>query len=242
MESLQLKNTKVPVEIRQSRRARRMNLRLDAEKQKLVVTLPGRLKLYHVERFLKEQTDWVEKHWAKMQEQAAKRPQFSYQEGDTFYYLGEKVVLKVTPSGFKRPRAKVREQEMQVSLHRESTLNEGRARVKKAIETFYKEKASEIIHDRLQHFNQHYGFHYNQVTFRNQKTRWGSCSSQKNLNFNWRLAMAPIEVIDYVVVHELCHLKEMNHSPRFWARVEEAAPHHTKAKKWLRKNHFLLTF
>ena len=78
------------------------------------------------------------------------------------------------------------------------------------------------------------------VTLRKQKTRWGSCSSVGNLNFNWRLIMAPIEVIDYVVVHEICHLKEMNHSSHFWKLVEESISYHKKAKKWLKEYHYLL--
>ncbi len=106
---------------------------------------------------------------------------------------------------------------------------------------YYKAKAKKIIRERLRHFNAHYQFEYNRVNFRNQKTRWGSCSSQKNLSFNWRLILAPPEILDYVVVHELCHLKEMNHSKAFWKLVETQVPDHKKKRKWLKENHCLLT-
>jgi predicted metal-dependent hydrolase len=80
------------------------------------------------------------------------------------------------------------------------------------------------------------GVDYRRITIRSQKTRWGSCSSSGNLNFNCLLLLAPPEVLDYVVVHELCHRKEMNHSPRFWAEVGRVLPDYKKRNKWLKEN------
>ena len=78
--------------------------------------------------------------------------------------------------------------------------------------------------------------HANGFTIRDMKTRWGSCSSEKNLNFNWKLILAPPEVLDYVVVHELCHLKEMNHSKAFWDEVGKVMPEYETYKLWLKEN------
>jgi predicted metal-dependent hydrolase len=75
---------------------------------------------------------------------------------------------------------------------------------------------------------------YGRITIRNQKTRWGSCSGKGNLNFNCLLMLAPPEVLDYVVVHELCHRREMNHSPRFWALVEQVLPDWRQRRQWLK--------
>ena len=80
------------------------------------------------------------------------------------------------------------------------------------------------------------GVRYGRVSIRSQHSRWGSCSSLGNLNFNCLLLLAPEEVLDYVVVHELCHRLEMNHSPRFWAQVERVLPDYAAARTWLRQN------
>ena len=80
------------------------------------------------------------------------------------------------------------------------------------------------------------GVTYGHITIRNQRTRWGSCSSQGNLNFNCLLLRAPQEVLEYVVVHELCHRKEMNHSPKFWAEVERVLPNYRESKRWRKEN------
>ena len=77
---------------------------------------------------------------------------------------------------------------------------------------------------------------YGRISIREQKTRWGSCSSKGNLNYNWRLIFAPEEVVDYIVVHELAHRKEMNHSPAFYAIVEAILPNYKACQKWLREN------
>jgi len=80
------------------------------------------------------------------------------------------------------------------------------------------------------------GVDYGRITIRSQRTRWGSCSAKGNLNFNCLLMLCPEEVRDYVVIHELCHRKELNHSPKFWAEVEKVCPDHARQRKWLKEN------
>lgn len=97
-----------------------------------------------------------------------------------------------------------------------------------------KKQTRTLVTERLAYFNQFYGHTYFKISIRRQKTRWGSCSKTGNLNFNYKIALLPSHLADYIIVHELCHLKEMNHSKRFWALVARAIPDPTQRKKELR--------
>lgn len=107
---------------------------------------------------------------------------------------------------------------------------------KTALEKRYKDAAREYFPKRVAYFQTMTGGSYNRITIRDQKTRWGSCSSRGTLSFNWRLMLAPPTILDYVVVHELCHLTHMNHSATFWAAVESVYPDYRIARKWLREH------
>lgn len=96
-------------------------------------------------------------------------------------------------------------------------------------------KARKMILEKVAYYAPIVGVTYGRIAIRKQRTVWGSCSSKGNLNFNYLLALMPDEVVDYVVVHELCHRKEMNHSPRFWAEVEKVIPDHKALRKWLKE-------
>ncbi len=104
-----------------------------------------------------------------------------------------------------------------------------------------KDLAGVFVLRKLDYFNQIYGFKYNQVRIKNQRNCWGSCSGKKNLNFNWKVINLPEPLVDLIVVHELCHLAEMNHSNNFWRLVEKAIPDYKKRRQELKKiNHLTL--
>lgn len=98
-----------------------------------------------------------------------------------------------------------------------------------------KDEALILVRQRLAHFNQFYNFPFNRVSIRNQKTRWGSCSKQKNLNFNYKIIHLTPQQQDYIVVHELCHLAQMNHGPKFWALVAQQIPNWKNIRKTIKK-------
>ncbi len=100
----------------------------------------------------------------------------------------------------------------------------------------FRRLAKEKIPKRVALFAEQVGVDYGKITIKDTKSRWGSCSYQGNLNFCWRLILAPEEVLDYIVVHELCHRLEMNHSARFWAEVKRVLPEYEKSKEWLKEN------
>lgn len=98
----------------------------------------------------------------------------------------------------------------------------------------YKNQAFDLVKNKLEHFNKFYNFKYNKVTVRNQSTRWGSCTKSGNINFNYKLALLPENLVDYVVVHELCHLGEFNHSKNFWDLVARTVPDFKERRQELR--------
>lgn len=102
----------------------------------------------------------------------------------------------------------------------------------------HKKEALMLVHERLAHFNQFYGFSYRNVTVRNQKSRWGSCSKKGNLSFSYKILFLSPEERDYIIVHELCHLKEFNHSKKFWALVAETIPKYRQVRKSLHEHRF----
>ena len=99
-----------------------------------------------------------------------------------------------------------------------------------------REQARKLVTERVRYYAPIVGVTYGQIAIRAQHTRWGSCSSKGNLNFNCLLALVPPEVLDYVVVHELCHRKELNHSARFWSEVEKILPNYHMHRKWLKEH------
>ncbi len=99
----------------------------------------------------------------------------------------------------------------------------------------YKIKAHQLVRERLVYYNQFYQFKIGRISIRNQHTRWGSCSAKGNLNFNYRLVLIPEKLADYIIVHELCHLGEFNHSADFWALVAKAIPDYREARRELKK-------
>ena len=99
----------------------------------------------------------------------------------------------------------------------------------------YKAASLVLVNTRIEHFNAVYNFKFNYVRIKNATSRWGSCSSKGNLNFNYRVAFLPEKLLDYVVVHELCHLGEFNHSPKFWNLVAKTVPNYMEIRAELKK-------
>ncbi len=99
----------------------------------------------------------------------------------------------------------------------------------------YKDEALALAEERIRYYNEVYGFSFNKITIKNQRTRWGSCSKKRNLNFNYKIALISQELSDYVIVHELCHLKEFNHSKEFWNIVGKTISDYSERRKKLRK-------
>lgn len=184
-----------------------------------------------VREFIQAKADWIIQKRKEVAEQQSKKRAHTYQSDDVFGYLGEGYVLTLVAAGRKRIEA-VKE-ERRLILH--TTSFEAKA-VEKYLKEWYKKQAATYIEERVKYYKQMIPGKVASITLENRKGRWGSCNSRGELTFNWRLIMAPPEIIDYVVVHELCHLRHMDHSKKFWNAVAGVLPDYKARVKWLKDN------
>jgi predicted metal-dependent hydrolase len=206
--------------VRRSTRARRVRVSVDPQAG-IEVVLPQRAPARAAAEAVVELRPWIDRRLAEvadLHERIAAR-------GDTVPYLGATLVL-VPEDG------RLRVHRRGDALHVPADL-ETRGL---ALERWYRRAAREEIAPRAEHAAAAVGHRVAALTIRGQRTRWGSCSSTGALSFNWRLLLAPEEVLDYVVWHEACHLVLMDHSPRFWALVERHLPGYREPRRWLRRH------
>lgn len=205
----------------------------------ILVRAPEKMRAEQIKRFLLEHREWIRKKQELVEEHLRMRKTFEkkYISGEKFLYLGQEYILDVVAvPGRKRAGAEVIADTLTVEIGtaEERTGQEFREVTEAAVRRWYKEEARKRFDERAAFFAEYMGVVYGQIRVKEQKTRWGSCSGRGNLNFNWKLVMAPPEILDYVVVHELCHLKEMNHSRRFWQTVERVLPDYRECRNWLK--------
>lgn len=152
------------------------------------------------------------------------------ENGDILSYLGDQRVLSVIREDRKRAKVNSAMGRILLVVPYEADYECRRS----AIEKWYRKEASDIIEEKASEYAACIHVSFQKIHIKDTKSRWGSCSSKGNLNFNWRLVMAPEPVLDYVVIHELCHLRYMDHSKHFWNLVAEFCPSYKQYRKWLK--------
>jgi predicted metal-dependent hydrolase len=214
-----------------SRRARRLRFEVRPGNGLEVTTPPG-VSVARIEAVMREKTDWITKMLVRYAQPPLSVVDAPLLSGALLPFAGGHLRLVLESS--------------HVGRHKTTTMEEGTLRVcvesptqdalRAIMERWYRRQAHYVFAERVAHWNAQLGYHYGRIAIRDQKSRWGSCSRQGNLNFNWRLLLAPLAVLDYIVIHELAHLNEGNHSPRFWALVAAQCPDYREQRAWLRKH------
>jgi predicted metal-dependent hydrolase len=197
---------------------------------KVIVRAPLNASERQIRQFVELKIGWILEKKAQAQEQPLQTAR-QFTAGERFPYLGQEYALSVV-SG---PRAGLRF-EGGFSLNQNS-----QAEAALLFERWYKAAARKVLTERVRFYAQKFGLKYQTIRISSARTRWGSCSSRGALSFTWRLVMAPLEVVDYVVVHELAHLRVQNHSAAFWAEVAQMMPDFKRQRDWLKKNGRFLT-
>ena len=210
----------IKIEVRASKRARRLRLVSGISVVEAIVPVNY---VGDLENFVTSKRDWILKtsrYYGKLKERIG-----SY-ESNTIYFLGKKLHIHVVKDV--RQSVIVSEAINTITFH---VLD--RRKYKRHIEEWYRQQTGAIITARLPIFANSLNLQYNKVSIKKQRSRWASCSKKRNLNFNLLLAAVPVEVIDYVIIHELMHLIELDHSPKFWQLVAMADPEYKNHKQWL---------
>jgi predicted metal-dependent hydrolase len=187
------------------------------------------------EGLLCENADWVVKKKEKYDEYRRRAPHREFVEGEEFPYLGDTHKVHVeNVEEYKVHDGKIVLPQSEVRIPEDG--------MEETLRDFYRKEAQDFFVRKVEEYADKIGVEYESVSVRNQRTRWGSCSAKKNLSFNWRLVMAPEDVAEYVVVHELAHLKEKNHTKTFWRIVREHMPDYKAKADWLEENSTELVF
>jgi predicted metal-dependent hydrolase len=218
----------VPYRIRRSDRARHARILVGGEGVEVVV--PRRFPLRDVEPFIEEKRPWIERTLRRMRESESEFPPPRLEDGGEVSYLGERLTLAVREDA-RRTRSHVarRGGELRVALARGGSLVA-------ALEAWYRRRARHEVAARLDAAVARAGTTYKGLQIRGQRTRWASCSSSGAMSFNWRLLLAPAEILDYVVEHEVAHLQVHDHSQRFWKLLASRSPRWREHERLLRRH------
>jgi predicted metal-dependent hydrolase len=213
-------------------RKRRKTISLQiSNKSELVIAAPYFTPIDEINRFVQEKQNWINKTIQKHKEEAIKNKAKEYISGEIFYYLGKSYPLEVFFEPFETAGVVFWNNCFYLNTRENKDLQ------KYYFVSWYKNKLREYILHRIDFFSRMLKLQYGNITITSAEKRWGSCSGDDNLAFSFRLIMAPPDIIDYVIVHELTHIKEKNHSPKFWKQVEAVMPEYKKPRNWLKDNH-----
>lgn len=201
-------------------------------------TLPNR----EILKFLKKNESWVEKSIAESSELKKKYPTKKFQSGETYSYLGGDYQLQILQGKKVELKFKGDKIYFYTPVSEEDFTPEIREKYFRSFKKVYKKVAEKIMGDRIQFYAQKMHLRPKAVKFRGQKTIWGSCSPDNTISLNYKLIVAPIQVVDYVLIHELAHIRHKNHSKSFWALVEKFTDYRHYSKDWLKEHQFKADF
>lgn len=195
----------------------------------IVVKAPFMSSDKMIDQFVNQHREWIEKRLNKVQERN-KIPKHTYTTGDIFLYLGSEIILEIGEY------TKVEVKDGKLLFPKLLVF-----RIKKEIEEFYIREARSLITSQTEKFALEMSTKFKEITFSDTKSQWGRCTHDNRLQFSWRLIMAPLLTLNYVVIHELAHTTEKNHSRAFWSKVRNFNPSYIQQIKWLKENGLRLT-
>jgi predicted metal-dependent hydrolase len=211
------------------RNRKTMAIQIEAP-DKVTVISPKGVKEDEILRVVKGKSKWITQKLFQIREMEYLKRSREYVNGESFIYMGRNYSLQIVVDvSHIIPEAKLFRGKFYVYTDSNDPFI-----IRRALEQWYKEKAKQKIGERIHYYQKYFDLAPNKVMIKEQQKRWGSCSSQRNLYFNWKCIMAPSPVLDYLVVHEMCHMVHMNHSAEFWNLVRSILPDYEERRKLLK--------
>lgn len=209
-----------PLKVNSAWKNKRLTLRIDTKKREVILSMPKFCSAKKAKEFISLHLDWIEKNLQKL-------PAVKYfEDGETISVCGKEIRLCHEPNS------------LSAAFEKDGILHVGGNKLffhRRVKDYIYREAKVDFTR-RSKIFSEKLGYQFKSITIKDTKSRWGSCSSLSNINYNWRIALAPEYVIDYLIAHEVSHLKHPNHASEFWQCVKALYPQSTNGRSWLKKN------
>ncbi len=231
---LQLENTTIQVDgyiAEVIRTSRRKTASIKVVEGVVSVVVPESLAIEKIELLLTKKQRWIKEKLALQEQVIFSKPK-EFVSGEAFSYLGRNYRLKVIEGSY--PDIKLYQGRFVVSVRDKSANNAGA--IKQLIIRWFKQRAKSKLIEKTARYAKIIGVNPVSVSTKTFQSRWGSCSNKGDILYNWKIVMAPNRIVDYVVVHELCHILHHDHSPQFWKSVERYFPDYLECKEWLKLN------
>jgi predicted metal-dependent hydrolase len=226
-------NLDLPVEIRIVRTARRKTLLIEVDNPVVTVKVPKTLSDERLEALLRKRRTWIKDKLETQEEMPPLRPK-EYVNGESFSYLGKTYRLRIV-SGKQGDPVKLRKGYLEVPVSKELSHEGRESSIRDSLTQWYSSHALARLKNKCSRYGKILGVEPSSIKVDDYKSRWGSCSSSGIVSFNWRVILAPHSIVDYVVVHELCHMLEHNHSTKYWSHVAMVIPNYQECREWLKR-------
>ena len=224
-------NFDFPVEI--IRRDRTKSASIEVLDGVVNVIVPNSLSEKRIEGLIKSRTVWIRQKLIEQHQRVPVKAK-EYVNGETFTYLGRNYRLKLDENT--KGGVKLKNGYLVVPNNKEVPQSENDEQIKQALEAWYQRRAHEKLSEKTKRYAAILGVEPTSVDVKNYTARWGSCSANGHVSYNWKIIIAPHAVVDYIVVHELCHLIEHNHGPKYWKQVANVVPNYKEHREWLKVN------
>ncbi|MDQ2087472.1 SprT family zinc-dependent metalloprotease [Herbivorax sp. ANBcel31] len=209
-----------------------------SEDGNIKVSAPFGVTQNQIDEIIKDKLSWILKKQQELKKlYREKNVKRTFENGERISYLGKEYFLEIVEViEDSKPKVVINDGNMVIYINERCIVKDKSREIRNIIKMWLVERFRDIAIERIEKYKSIIRVSPKKITIREQKTRWGSCSSKGSINLNWKLVMAPMEVLDYVIVHELCHMREMNHSKNYWKIVSSIMPDYTEHRKWLKEN------